>query len=182
MINMKRLMQACIVLVLALAAPAHASWLLGLSAGGQAGVSHTGGDVDEGSFLIGANARMELLSFIAAEIAVDYRNESLDEGDIRTVPVQLSALFTLLPFIYVTAGVGWYSISIDGDLRDQFGDGDLGNTGYHTGAGIGIPLPGPWSFIGDARYVFLNYGESAAGFSENADYYQITGGLQYKLF
>jgi hypothetical protein len=145
-------------------------------------LSHTGGDVDESSFLIGANARVEMLSFLAAEIAVDYRNESLDEGDIQTVPVQLSALFTLLPFVYVTAGVGWYSISVDGDLEDQFGEGDLDNTGYHTGAGIGIPLPGPWSFIGDARYVFLTYGENATDLSDYGGFYQITGGLQYKLF
>ena len=182
MMNMKRLMQACVLLALALAAPAHASWLLGVSAGGQMGLSHTGGDVDEDSFLIGANARMELLSILAAEIAVDYRNESLDQGDISTVPVQLSAMFTLLPFIYLTAGVGWYDISVDGDLKEQFGEGDLSNTGYHTGAGVGIPLPGPWSFVGDARYVFLNYGEDLENFSNNGSFYQLTGGLQYKLF
>ena len=182
MMNTKRLVQASVILALALATPAHASWLLGLSAGGQMGLSHTGGDVDEDSFLIGANARMELLSIVAAEIAVDYRNESLDQGDISTVPVQLSAMFTLLPFIYLTAGVGWYDISVDGDLKDQFGEGDLSNTGYHTGVGVGIPLPGPWSFVGDARYIFLNYGEDLENFSQNADYYQLTGGLQYKLF
>ncbi len=182
MLNAKRLVQTSIVLALALAAPAHASWLLGVSAGGQMGLSHTGGDVDEDSFLIGANARMELLSILAAEIAVDYRNESIEGGDISTVPVQLSAMFTLLPFIYLTAGVGWYDIGVDGDLKDQFGEGDLSNTGYHTGAGVGIPLPGPWSFIGDARYIFLNYGEDLENFSQNADYYQLTGGLQYKLF
>ena len=178
----KRLALACTILIVTLAGPAQASWLLGLSAGGQAGLSHTYGDVDKDSFILGANARMEFLSIIAGEIAIDYRNESLDEGDIRTIPVQLSALFTLLPFVYTTAGFGWYDINVDGDLRDRFGKKDLSNTGWHLGAGIGIPVPGRWSVIGDVRYVFLDYDKSGADFSKNANYYQITGGLQYKIF
>ncbi len=182
MMNTKRLMIVCSILVLALASPAHASWLLGVSAGGQAGVSHTYGDIDDSSFIIGGNVRVEVLSMLAGEFAIDYRNESLDAGDIRTIPMQVSVLFTLLPFIYTTAGGGWYDINVDGDLRDQFGTENLSNHGWHLGAGIGIPVPGPWTVIADGRFVFLNYDKKAPGMSDRADYYQITGGLQYKIF
>ncbi len=172
------------VLIIGAVSSAQAGGLLGFSVGGQAGVSRTGGDVDKSAFIGGGSARVEILSILAGEFAVNYRRESLDSGDISTIPIQVSALITPLPLIYGTIGVGWYSINLDGDLTDQLGDiGDFSNAALHLGGGISFPVAEKWNLIGDIRYVFLNYDiEDLPDFDSNADFYMITGGLQYEVF
>ena len=181
--------QACgscllVILMVALTSSAQAGGLLGFSVGGQVGVSHTGGDIDESSFIWGGSTRLEILSILAAELAVNYRNESFEGGDVSTLPVQVSALITPLPMIYGTIGVGWYDINPDDDLTDQLGDiGDFSNAALHLGGGVSIPVSEKWNFIGDLRYVFLNYDiEDIPDLDTDADFYMITGGLQYEVF
>jgi hypothetical protein len=170
--------------MLAFTSSAEAGALLGLSVGGQAGVSHTGGDIDETSFIWGGSTRLEFLSILTAELAVNYRNESLEGGDVSTLPIQVSALITPLPLIYGTIGVGWYDISPDDDLTNQLGDiGDFSNAALHVGGGVSIPVSAKWNFIGDLRYVFLNYDiEDIPDLDTDADFYMLTGGLQYEVF
>jgi hypothetical protein len=53
----------------------------------------------------------------------------------------------------------------------------------HLGGGVSIPVSESWNFIGDLRYVFLNYDiEDLPEFDSDADFYMITGGLQYEVF
>lgn len=173
-----------VILMIATASAAQAGGLLGFSVGGQVGISHTGGDVDESAFIGGGSTRLELLSMLTAELAVNYRNESLDGGDVSTIPVQVSALFTLLPLVYGTVGVGWYSIDASDDITDQLGDiGDFSNAAVHLGGGVSVPVSEKWSFVGDLRYVFLDYDiDELPDFSSDADFYMVTGGLQYEVF
>jgi hypothetical protein len=88
------------------------------------------------------------------------------------------------PWIYGTIGGGWYSIDPDDDITDQLGDvGDFSNAALHLGGGVSIPVSEKWNFIGDLRYVFLNYDiENIPDLDTDADFYMITGGLQYEVF
>jgi opacity protein-like surface antigen len=173
-----------VILMIATSSSAQAGGLLGFSVGGQAGISHTGGDVDESSFIAGGSTRLEILSLLTAELMVNYRKETIDDYDVSTIPIQASALITFLPLIYGTIGVGWYDINPDDDLTDQLGDiGDFSNAALHLGGGVSVPVSEKWNFIGDLRYVFLNYDiEDLPDVDSDADFYMLTGGLQYEVF
>ncbi len=161
--------------------------LLGWSLGPRAGWSRTtDSDVDAATF--GAAARFHVLNPLTAEIAVDLRREDIEAGSIETVPVQLSALVSLLPFMHATGGIGWYRVqpSLDG-IAGTVGSFDTASwdTGYHLGAGAHIPLNERVAVTGEVRYIFL-----AAELDElrdlstdlKADFTNLLVGLQFAVF
>jgi len=174
---------------LLLASPASAD-LLGFKVGAHGGISHTGGDIDDSSPIFGGVARLEVLSIITGELAVDYKSDSIEtpagDRDISTVPIQLSALITILPVIYGTIGVGYYSVSADDDLQDQVeGLDDLSNAAMHLGVGAEFPVGNRLSIMGDLRYVFLDYNLDNVDediFDTSASFYTLTGGLLLRVF
>jgi opacity protein-like surface antigen len=173
-----------------LAAPASAEFL-SLKVGGHAGGSHTGGDIDATSFIGGGLARLELLSILTGELAVNYKKDDIEVdgekvGDIETIPIQLSALITFLPWVYGTIGVGWYDVSARGDFTDQVeGLDDPSDAALHLGFGAEFPINERWSVLGDVRYVFLNYDLGDVDtdvFDDSASFTTFTGGVLFKLF
>jgi len=173
-----------------LASPARAD-LLGLKVGGQAGVSHTGGDIDASSFIGGGCLRLEVLSLITGELAVNYKKDEFEAPDgstqdISTVPIQISALITFLPIVYGTIGVGYYNVSANDDLKDQVqGLDDLSQAALHLGVGAEIPIGNRLSVMGDLRYVFLDYNLDNVDedvFDSSASFTTFTGGLLLRLF
>jgi hypothetical protein len=172
-----------------LASPARAD-LLGFKVGGHAGISHTGGDIDDSSPIYGGVARLEVLSLITGELAVDYKKDSVEingqKGDISTVPIQLSALITFLPIVYGTIGVGWYNVSANDDITDQVSELDnISQAALHLGVGAEIPISNRLYVTGDLRYVFLDYNldnVSSDVFDSSASFTTFTGGLLFKLF
>ena len=106
----------------------------------------------------GLHARARLTGHFAIEGSLDFRNEEIDDATtVKLYPIQVSALFYLLPNskagIYGLFGVGWTRVSASGDF---FGD-DVENTefGYHYGFGIEVPAGSSAIFI-DVRYLDLN--------------------------
>jgi outer membrane protein with beta-barrel domain len=173
-----------------LAAPAGAE-LLSLKVGGQVGGSHTGGDIDATSFIGGGVARLELLSILTGELAVNYKKDDIEVdgekvGDIETIPIQISALITFLPIVYGTIGVGYYNVSANDDITDQVeGLDDLSDAALHLGFGAEIPISSRWSVMGDVRYVFLDYNVDNVDedvFDSSASFTTFTGGVLVKLF
>jgi len=173
-----------------LAAPAGAE-LLSLKVGGQVGGSHTGGDIDATSFIGGGVARLELLSILTGELAVNYKKDDIEVdgekvGDIETIPIQLSALITFLPWVYGTVGVGWYDVKASDDITDQISElDDASSAAAHVGFGAEFPVSSRWSVMGDVRYVFLNYdlGDLDTDvFDDSASFTTFTGGVLFKLF
>lgn len=172
--------------VAALAAPA-AAGLTHLSVGPHVGWSRTT-ESDESGPSFGLAARLKLLEFLAAELAVDHHQEDVEGGgEIKTIPIQLSGLLYVLPFLHGTIGVGWYNV--DATL-DAVG-GRLGNiddsatdAGLHLGGGLDIHLSPRLSLTGELRYVFLGYklGEAADAVKVDADFSTISAGLQFFLW
>jgi hypothetical protein len=181
------LMLAPAIVFLALLASPASAGLLDLKIGGQVGASHTGGDIDESTFIGGGMLRCEVLSIITGELAVNYKKDEVPGGgEISTVPIQLSALITPLPLVYGTIGVGWYNINASDDLTDQVSElEDISQAALHLGGGIEVPVSHRLSVCGDLRYVFLDYDlESVSDdvFDSSASFSTITGGLLFKLF
>jgi opacity protein-like surface antigen len=173
-----------------LAAPARAEFL-SLKVGAHAGGSHTGGDIDATSFIGGGIARLELLSILTGELMVNYKQDNIEVdgekvGDISTVPIQLSALITFLPWVYGTVGVGWYDVKASDDITDQISElDDVSDAAMHLGFGAEFPINERWSVLGDVRYVFLNYdlGDLDTDvFDDSASFTTFTGGVLFKLF
>jgi len=137
--------------------------------------------------LVGAATRLGLAQRLGAELSVDWRTDDLESGEIRTIPVQLSGLLYVLPAVHLTAGVGWYHVDASFDaVRDRLVhfDDSTWDTGLHVGGGIEIPIGSRTKLTGEARYVFLGYRlEDADEVLEvDADFLDITGGLQFAIF
>ena len=152
---------------------------------------HLGGvyttDSEEALFTYGAAARLGIFSALTAELALQYQTEKTDGGEISTLPVQLSGMLNVLPFLHATLGIGYYNVdatldalgSTLGSVSDTASEAAL-----HLGAGVNFPMGSRGTLTGELRYVFLDYNIENAGQSipVNADFWQITGGVLFRLF
>ncbi len=158
-----------------------------LSIGPHVGWSSTV-DSDETSVTYGFATRLKLFDALAAELAIDYRKEDFELGEIKTIPVQVSGLFYLMPFLHGPAGVGWYNVDASyhsvGTILQDF-DTTTSDAGFHLGAGIDKQLNPNTSFTAEIRYIFLGYElESATSMVQDvdADFYTISVGVQFYLW
>jgi hypothetical protein len=170
-----------VVAAILVAAPASAE-LTHFSLGPRIGWTRTS-DTEISAPVYGLATRFRFLEFIAAELAVDYRKEEQDGSEVTTIPVQVSGLLYILPFLHATAGVGWYNVdaSLEG-VGETLGDFDdsRSDAGFHVGAGLDIELSPRASLNGELRYVFLNheFKDIDQVFEIDANYLMITAGLQ----
>ena len=181
--------------------PVAAGWLwamIGLSSpaaadfshftiGPHVGWAHTT-ESKESGLTVGLATRFKVVEVLGAELAVDWRSEDLEAGEVNTVPVQLSGLIYVIPhYVHGTIGVGWYRVdaSLEG-VGDTLSDLDdsTSDAGLHLGAGFEVPLNSRMTFTGEGRYVFLGYElEDVDDVVEvDADFLNIIGGLQFYLW
>lgn len=144
-------------------------------------------DSDESALTLGVATRLKLFEILAGELAVDWRSEEIEAGDINTVPVQLSALVYPLPVLHGTLGIGWYRVDASLDAIGQtiadFDDAAW-DAGVHLGGGIELPLGSTASLTGELRYVFLGYELEDVGqtLEADADFLNLLVGLQFQIW
>jgi len=129
------------------------------AAGADVGVRlgyYGGADADDPVPVLGVYGRLDIPGPLNLEIAADYRDETLRDGDLEAtvVPVRVSAVLNLLPGVspYLLAGVGADYVSVS-FLHELSGHGDESTLVYelHAGGGLEFSL-GPVSIVGDLRY------------------------------
>lgn len=142
-------------------------------------------DADNGTWLIGAQVRWHILSFVAVEASIDFHKEKYANGDVDvfTIPVQISGIvylpldWKLRP--YAVGGVGWYVTRTS--FHGNFTNSD--ETNYEFGAHLGVGAE--WRFKPglsldfDFRYLFIN--EPPHVGNANFDSIMLTIGLNFKL-
>lgn len=103
-------------------------------AGANAGVSKIG--EGEARFFGGAAVHYTYLPGIAAELVLDYQApDTVDEVEVRTVPVTVSGLIDLYPPLLAAGGFGWYMKRVEWTGVSAHSDTD-GDFGWHLGGGI----------------------------------------------
>jgi hypothetical protein len=111
-------------------------------------------DADKGTYLFGAAARFNFLSF-GIEGTIHYAEQKYynDLVKVQQYPISVSGMFFPLPFVYGCAGLDWFNsrttIDIAGSATETYQE-----VGYHFGAGAQFSLGGVY-LTGDARYVLL---------------------------
>ncbi len=142
----------------------------------------------ESSFTVGVASRFKVVEVLGGELAVDWINDEIESGEIKTMPVQLSGLIYVVPhYVHGTFGVGWYKV--DASLRG------LGNTlkelndstsdaGLHLGAGVEIPVGARTNLTAEGRYVWLGYDlkDVDQAVHVNADFLNVIAGLQFYVW
>lgn len=159
--------------------------LPGLSIGVHAGWMEMK-DAEDGEVFYGAQIRLYFLRFLALEGSVDVNKQEFidDDAEVRTIPVQVSAL--LFPFPdsavrpYALAGAGWYFQDVEFDnALESFDDDDDNTFGWHVGTGLEILLGKMFMLYGDVRYIWLDDPEfdSVEIEEEEFDYWQAAAGI-----
>ena len=137
-------------------------------------------DADDGKFMGGAAFRLKLAQTIGAEVSINYRSEEYLNGalSVKSWPIMITGLFYPLPEIYGAIGTGWYNTTFDYDQsRFPFvADKTKQKIGWHFGGGVELPVGNNSKFIGDIRYVFLDYDfDSIPGIGDkNSDFYVLS--------
>ena len=157
--------------------------------GPQLGI-YNSADGDGSRVMGGLALRLKLSRAFGIEGSVNYRKEFYDGGHVavQSWPVMVTALLYPIPMLYGAIGAGWYNASIE--YRETFlGAVDYSETdtkqdfGWHFGGGVELPLGGRMRFVGDVRYVYLDYGfrQFPGTSGVNSDFYVITLGLLFRL-
>jgi outer membrane protein W len=144
-------------------------------------------DAEDGEVFYGAQLRVYLLPFLALEGSVDVNKQEFidDDVEVRTIPVQVSALIFPFPKMgaarpYALAGAGWYFQDVEFDNALESIDDDDDNTfGWHVGAGLEVLLGKILMIYADVRYIWLDDPEfdSVEIEEEEFDYWQVAAGI-----
>ena len=122
----------------------------------------TSGDGSTTTFA-GVALRGSVLPLLKSEIAIAYRSEPYNNGDlnVRMWPVTASLWLTPLPTLYVGGGAGLYHTTYDYKAALGLPDATSREFGTHVGGGLTLPLlPGIASVDLGGRYVSLREKES----------------------
>jgi hypothetical protein len=159
---MKKYISAIFVLILISSALSAQTFAIGPQVGFVKSI-----DADNTTLMPGLAVRLNLLGF-GIEGSMYYKSEEFQNGAVKTksYPINLTAMFHLLPIIHGEVGVGWYNTQIDfSNPISSIKNETKNNAGYHLGVGTQIPL-GNIYLTGDLRYVFLDI-SSVASFKSN---------------
>jgi hypothetical protein len=145
-------------------------------------------ETDENGFTLGVATRLKLMEILAGELAVDWRTQDIEAGEVKTIPVQLSGLIYVVPDLFHgTVGVGWYQVDASlegvGDTISDFDD-STSDFGMHLGAGLEIPIASRTSLTAEGRYVWLGYELEEAGeaIQVDGDFLNVMAGLQFQVW
>jgi hypothetical protein len=143
-------------------------------------------DADDGTWFAGLAARLYFLRFLAVEASVSFHESEFNNGntDIWQIPVQLSALFIILPRSpirpYIGGGVGWYYTKVEYEGALAFLDDETTNWfGGHVMGGAELRASSGLLLFADFRYIFIDPESDIEAQSGNPDYWQITFGLLF---
>jgi hypothetical protein len=140
----------------------------------------------------GAALRIRLSDSFGIEGSINYREEEYAKGAItvKSWPVMVTGLLYPIPPIYGAIGAGWYNSTIDYIFPPQplmtipTGTSETKQRfGWHFGGGLELPLGTVGKFVGDVRWVFLDYDFQQFPGSNDVknDFYVITVGLLFGL-
>ncbi len=155
--------------------------------GPSAGYQRSRGS-DGGEFLGGLALRMKAFPSLGVEGSILYRKERFENNavTVRSWPVMATAMFFPVPYLYASAGGGWFHTTFDySDELNEAGTEDetTSEFGWHFGGGVEIPVGYRLRLAGDIRYVFLDYDfEGLPGRDINSNFYMITVGVLFRLF
>ena len=153
------------------------------SIGPAGGYLHARG-ADRGTWLVGGQARLHFLQYLALEASLTFHQNRFEGGDIHVTqyPLQISGLIYPIPTAivspYLVGGAGWYysRITYSGALTGISNDTEH-TFGTHAGMGLDLKL-GRWTLDADFRYIFLNpTGTQVADGDFN--YWQVTFGVNF---
>ena len=159
-----------------------------LGFGPQVGL-HSSQSSDAMRVMGGAALRIRLSQALGVEGSINYREDDYLGGAIQTKswPVMVTGMIYPLPIVYGALGAGWYNTSVDYQVPGQQTPVFLTSEskqefGWHFGGGVEIPA-GPGSFVGDIRYVFLNYNFQKFPGSDGvkSNFYVLTFGYLFGL-
>jgi hypothetical protein len=113
-------------------------------------------DADDAVPVIGLYGRFDVPGPLNLEVSADYREETLQGGNVKAtvVPLRVSAVFNFFPVVspYLLAGGGVDLVGLSfGNAWSAQPDDATVVFEAHAGAGIEFSL-GPLSVIGDVRY------------------------------
>ena len=142
-------------------------------------------DADEGTWLAGAQVRLHIFSWLAAEASVDVHRDEYEDGDVEvfSIPIQVTGI-VYLPVDwkirpYGLAGVGWYytKTEFSGSLSVNSDDTTV-DFGGHVGIGVEWQLTDRLSINGDIRFIFR---DEPPRVDSDYDYYTVTVGVNFAL-
>jgi opacity protein-like surface antigen len=140
-------------------------------------------DADNPAFVIGFNARTQILPWLAGDFTLDFQTDQEVENsaDISQIPFMFTALFYPpldLPFrLYGQSGVGFTITNVDGPGGGA--DDTDGNLLFHLGFGAEFDLTDGIMLDANLRFVFAGDPPHSGDFS--ADWAQFTVGILFKL-
>ena len=142
-------------------------------------------DADHGRGMGGIAMRFRFSDLFGIEGSVNYREEMYANGavDVKSWPFMATALLYPIPVVYGGIGAGWYNSSIDYNFTPVTVTETKQEFGWHFGGGVELPLGSVTKFVGDIRYVFLNYKfKSFPGLNGmNSDFYAVSAGLLFSI-
>ena len=138
-------------------------------------------DSDEAKSLVGLALRGSLIpGVVKTELGVQYRQETLYDGDLklRQWPVTASLWLAPVPALYAGAGVGWYQTTFDYSDATGLDDTTKQQFGVHVGGGVRVPIVPHAALDLNGRYVFLQDQESKLIPEKfNPDFWSLSAGL-----
>jgi len=142
-------------------------------------------DADRGTWTAGAQARLHIFPWLAAEASIEFHQNRYQDGDeiVTTFPIQFSGLvylpvnWPLRP--YALAGIGFYHtvVNFRGSLSSVDDEHDF-TVGFHAGIGLEWQLTPTISINGDVRFIFM---DEPAHVTDNFDFWQFTVGVNFKI-
>ncbi len=132
----------------------------------------------------GLALRSPLTPLTKTEIAIAWRNENYNNGDlkVRMWPVTASLWLSPVPMLYAGGGVGWYHTTLD--YRNGLGltDETTRKFGTHLGGGMNLPIGPMTSLDLNGRYVFMEKQRSQLPPNEfDPDFWSMSAGLAIKF-
>lgn len=152
-----------------------------------------GRDTDDGTWTVGAQARLRLPGgIIGVEGSIEFHQDEYADGDILVTqyPVQVTGL--VFPFgarpekplqPYGLLGVGWYYTRIDYDSVLLTDDETDHYFGVHLGVGGELTLGPSTTLSADFRWVFADEPgvDNSQLDEEEFDFWQLTAGLNIRF-
>jgi hypothetical protein len=149
-------------------------------------------DGDNLRIMGGATMRIRFDEIFGIEGSINYREDQYGNGFVtaRSWPVMVTGLIYPIPVLYGAIGAGWYNTTVSYTIPSGFGGDPASYTeetmqkfGWHFGGGLELPMGDVASFVGDLRYVFLDYDFKNAPGSNGvkSDFYVASVGILFKF-